>query len=339
MNKTMQPSPALHKKPDAADLRKSFLRHLQYTLVKDKYSATRADLYLALSYAVRDLLAERWLDTQQSYYINDAKRVYYISMEFLIGRTLGNSLINLGIEDEWETALTEMGFSTHDLAEEEWDAGLGNGGLGRLAACFLDSMATMALPAYGYGIRYEYGMFYQRIVDGCQVEVSDNWLRYGNPWEFGRQEHLTRSATRGAWLNTAGELGEKCYSWIDTHDIMALAYDVPMPGYGNDTVNTLRLWSAKSSRDFELASFNRGNYIRRRGIQDDQMKIFPRSSIRPTICRRERSCACGRNIFLHRPRCRTSSTAFPRSMMISAFCPKRSLSSSTTPTLPWQYRN
>ena len=256
----MQPSPALHKKPDAVDLRKSFLRHLQYTLVKDKYSATRADLYLALSYAVRDLLAERWLDTQQSYYINDAKRVYYISMEFLLGRTLGNCLINLGIEDEWETALTEMGFSTHDLAEEEWDAGLGNGGLGRLAACFLDSMATMALPAYGYGIRYEFGMFYQRIVDGCQVEVSDTWLRYGNPWEFGRQEHLYKIRFQGRVVESSGELGEKCYSWIDTQDIMALAYDVPVPGYGNDTVNTLRLWSAKSSRDFELASFNQGNY-------------------------------------------------------------------------------
>ena len=182
MNKTMQPSPALHKKPDAADLRKSFLRHLQYTLVKDKYSATRADLYLALSYAVRDLLAERWLDTQQSYYINDAKRVYYISMEFLMGRTLGNSLINLGIDGRVGDSPHRDGIQhVDDLAEEEWDAGLGNGGLGRLAACFLDSMATMALPAYGYGIRYEYGMFYQRIVDGCQVEVPDNWLRYGNP--------------------------------------------------------------------------------------------------------------------------------------------------------------
>jgi len=268
----MKPTEAVapsHPVPNVTDLLRAFLRHLQYSLAKDKYSATKADLYLALSYAVRDMLAERWLDTQQSYYINDAKRVYYISMEFLMGRTLGNSLINLGIMDEWEAALNEMGTSVDDLAEIEWDAGLGNGGLGRLAACFLDSMATMSLPAYGYGIRYEYGMFYQRIVDGGQMEMPDNWLRYGNPWEFGRQEHLHKIRYHGRVVEYAGETGEKCYSWIDTHDVMALAYDVPVPGYGNDTVNTMRLWSAKSTREFELTSFNQGNYV---GAVESKMK-------------------------------------------------------------------
>ena len=255
--------------PGAADLQRSFLRHLQYTLVKDKYSATKADLYLALSYAVRDMLAERWLDTQQSYYNNDAKRVYYISMEFLMGRTLNNSLINLGMRDAWEHALNELGIVIDDLAGMEWDAGLGNGGLGRLAACFLDSMATMALPAYGYGIRYEYGMFYQRIVDGGQFEVPDNWLRYGNPWEFGRQEHLHKIQYHGRVVDYIGENGDTCFSWVDTHDVMALAYDVPIPGYGNDTVNTMRLWSAKSTRDFELTSFNQGNYV---GAVESKMK-------------------------------------------------------------------
>jgi len=255
--------------PSVADLQRSFLRHLQYTLVKDKYSATRADLYLALSFAVRDMLAERWLDTQQSYYNNDAKRVYYISMEFLMGRTLGNSMINLGIADEWEAALKVLGISIDDLAEQEWDAGLGNGGLGRLAACFLDSMATMSLPAYGYGIRYEYGMFYQRIVDGNQVELPDNWLRYDNPWEFDRQEHLHKIQYQGRVVEYTGENGETCYSWIDTHDVMALAYDVPIPGFGNGTVNTMRLWSAKSTREFELESFNQGNYI---GAVESKMK-------------------------------------------------------------------
>lgn len=248
-------------KPLTSDLQNSFLRHLQYTLVKDKYSATKADLYLALSYAVRDMLVERWLDTQQSYYINDAKRVYYLSMEFLIGRTLGNSLINLGLMDEWDTALKEMGIDIHDLQETEWDAGLGNGGLGRLAACFLDSMATMGLPAYGYGIRYEYGMFHQKIVDGSQFELPDNWLRYGNPWEFGRQEHLHPIRYNGRVVEYRDENGEQRYSWVDTNDIMALAYDMPIPGYGNETVNTMRLWSAKSTRDFELTSFNQGNYV------------------------------------------------------------------------------
>ena len=248
-------------KPTVTDLQRSFLRHLQYTLVKDKYSATHADLYLALSYAVRDMLVDRWLDTQQSYYINDAKRVYYISMEFLVGRTLGNTLINLGIMEEWENALKEMGISVNELQESEWDAGLGNGGLGRLAACFLDSMATMSLPAYGYGIRYEYGMFYQKIVDGSQNEVPDNWLRYINPWEFGRQEHLHKIQYEGRVVEYSDENGGQCHSWLDTRDVMALAYDVPVPGYGNDTVNTMRLWSAKSTRDFELTSFNQGNYV------------------------------------------------------------------------------
>jgi len=262
-------TPPTDAKPTATELQRSFLRHLQYTLVKDKYSATRSDLYQALAYAVRDLLVERWLDTQQSYYINDSKRVYYISMEFLIGRSLGNSLINLGIMEEWENALMEMGIDVKDLQEIEWDAGLGNGGLGRLAACFLDSMATMCLPAYGYGIRYEYGMFYQKVVDGNQFEMPDNWLRYGNPWEFGRQEHLHQIKFNGRVVEYSGDDGSRCHSWIDTNDVMALAYDVPVPGYGNDTVNTMRLWSAKSTRDFELTSFNQGNYV---GAVESKMK-------------------------------------------------------------------
>lgn len=247
--------------PTSSDLQRSFLRHLQYTLVKDKYSATKADLYLALAYSVRDVLVERWLDTQQTYYNNEAKRVYYISMEFLMGRALGNSLINLGIREKWQTALKEMGIEIEDLLEQEWDAGLGNGGLGRLAACFLDSMATMNLPAYGYGIRYEFGMFYQKIVDGNQCEAPDNWLRYGNPWEFDRQEHLHKIKFHGRIDSYQDEQGELHYSWVDTNDVMALAYDVPIPGYGNNTVNTLRLWSAKATRDFELGSFNQGNYL------------------------------------------------------------------------------
>ncbi len=254
-------TPARDEQPTVAHLQRSFLRHLQYTLVKDKYTATKADLYLALAHAVRDVLVNRWLDTQQSYYINDAKRVYYLSMEFLMGRTLGNSLINLGIMEEWQTALKQMGIDVEDLQEQEWDAGLGNGGLGRLAACFLDSMATMSLPAYGYGIRYEYGMFYQKIINGAQAEFPDNWLRYGNPWEFDRPEHLHKIKYHGRVEGYQDEQGATRYSWVDTTDVMALAYDFPIPGYGNETVNTMRLWSAKSTRDFELGSFNQGNYI------------------------------------------------------------------------------
>ncbi len=255
--------------PTVKDLQRSFIYHLQHTIVRDKYSATKADMYLALAYAVRDLLATRWLDTQQSYYINDAKRVYYISMEFLMGRSLGNSLINLGVMEEWETALKELGLNIEDLQEVEWDAGLGNGGLGRLAACFLDSMASMQLPAYGYGIRYEYGMFYQKIVDGGQHEVPDNWLRYQNPWEFDRQEHLHPIRYEGRVVEFTDRDGSTRSTWIDYYEVMALAYDFPIPGYKNNTVNTMRLWSAKSSRDFDLNFFNQGNYI---GSVESKMK-------------------------------------------------------------------
>src|SRR5512140_3278821 len=163
---------------------KSFLEHLEYTLGKDKYSATKYDGYNALAYAVRDHLVERWLDTQQAYYNSDNKRVYYISMEFLMGRFLGDSLINLGLLDDFVEALSSLGYDFQEICDQEHDAGLGNGGLGRLAACFLDSMATMAIPAYGYGIRYEYGIFRQKIVDGNQMDIPDNWLRYRNPWEL-----------------------------------------------------------------------------------------------------------------------------------------------------------
>ncbi|MDK9717250.1 MAG: glycogen/starch/alpha-glucan phosphorylase [Trichlorobacter sp.] len=255
--------------PTVKDLQKSFIYHLQHTLVKDKYSATKADMYLALAYAVRDLLATRWIDTQQSYYIKDAKRVYYMSMEFLMGRTLGNALINLGVMEQWDEALTELGLKIEDLQEVEWDAGLGNGGLGRLAACFLDSMATMQLPAYGYGIRYEYGMFYQKIQDGGQHEVPDNWLRYQNPWEFDRQEHLHPIRFEGRVVEFTDRDGSKRCSWVDYYEVMALAYDFPVPGYKNNTVNTMRLWSAKASRDFDLNFFNQGNYI---GSVESKMK-------------------------------------------------------------------
>jgi glycogen phosphorylase len=255
--------------PTIADLQRSFLYHLHHTLVKDKFSATKADLYLALAYAVRDLLAERWLDTQQAYYKNDAKRVYYISMEFLMGRTLGNALINLGLHEQWDEALKALGLSIEELQEVEWDAGLGNGGLGRLAACFLDSLASMQLPAYGYGIRYEYGMFYQRIVDGGQHEIPDNWLRYQNPWEFDRQEHLHPIRFEGQVVEYTDRDGTRKHRWVDYFEVMALAYDFPVPGYKNETVNTMRLWSAKSSRDFDLNFFNQGNYI---GSVESKMK-------------------------------------------------------------------
>ena len=240
---------------------KSFLEHLEYTLGKDKYSASIYDIFNALAYAVRDRLIERWLDTQQAYYNSDNKRVYYISMEFMPGRTLENSLINLGLLDDFREAVSSLGYDFDDLCDEEQDAGLGNGGLGRLAACFLDSMATMSIPAYGYGIRYEYGIFRQRIVDGGQVEIPDNWLRYRNPWELDRQEHLHPVKYYGRVVKVTID-GKERHEWVDTEDVMAMAHDTPVPGYLTKTVNTLRLWSAKSSREFDLKYFNEGDYIR-----------------------------------------------------------------------------
>lgn len=244
----------------AESLKQSFIDHIEYSLAKDEYSATQRDRYRALALTVRDRLIERWIETQQTYYNKDAKRVYYLSLEFLIGRTLGNAIVNLQIEKPLAKAMHELGYSLEELAEEEWDAGLGNGGLGRLAACFLDSMATLELPAYGYGIRYEFGIFFQAIRDGYQVETPDNWLRYGNIWEFPRPEYLYPVRFYGKVNQYFNDQGHFTSEWVDTQEVMAMAYDTPIPGYGNNTVNNMRLWAAKATREFDFSYFNHGNY-------------------------------------------------------------------------------
>jgi starch phosphorylase len=243
-------------------LRESFAQHLSNSLGQDQYTVTRLGQYSSLGFTVRDRLIQRWLRTQQHYYNVDAKRIYYLSLEFLLGRMLGNHLINLQLFDESAEALRELGIRLEDLREVEWDAGLGNGGLGRLAACFLDSMATMQLPAYGYGIRYEYGIFFQQIREGIQVETPDNWLRYGNVWEIPRPERLYPVKFYGRVAQFVDEHQLTRSEWIETEDVMAMAYDTPVPGYANSTANTLRLWAAKSTRDFDLDYFNHGDYVR-----------------------------------------------------------------------------
>lgn len=246
---------------DAESIRKGLLRHLEFTLAE---LPTQVDSewepYVSLALTIRDRLIERWGRTQDAYYANDAKRVYYMSLEFLMGRALANSLINLGIDDETAKAVRELGYDIEDLAEAEWDAGLGNGGLGRLAACFLDSLATLELPAYGYGIRYEYGLFHQRIVNGHQVEVPDTWLRYGNPWEIPRPNDFQRVKFYGRVNQYTNDQGRLTTEWVGTEDVLALPYDTPIPGYKNGTTNTLRLWSAKATDEFDLSYFNRGDY-------------------------------------------------------------------------------
>jgi starch phosphorylase len=247
---------------DEAAIEQSFSSHVEYTLGKDQYSVTLQDFFRALSLTVRDRLYDRWNKTQQGYYQREEKRVYYLSMEFLVGRLLDSALLALGIRDATKNALGPYELDLEALIDQEWDAALGNGGLGRLAACFLDSMATLGLPAMGFGLRYEYGIFRQLIQNGEQVERPDNWLRYGCPWEIPRPEYIYPVRFFGRVELRREPSGREVFHWVDTQEVIAMAYDVPVPGFGNDTVNTLRLWSGKASREFDFANFNRGDYIK-----------------------------------------------------------------------------
>ncbi|MFN4217374.1 MAG: glycogen/starch/alpha-glucan phosphorylase, partial [Brevinematales bacterium] len=242
-------------------IKEGFLRHRHYSLAKDEYTATDYDNFLSLAYTVRDMLFDRWIKTQQTYYNKDVKRVYYLSLEFLMGRTLGNALVNLGIEKEAEVAMKELGLDITEIREEEKDAGLGNGGLGRLAACFLDSMATLGMAGYGYGIRYDYGIFNQKFVNGYQVEEPDDWLKLGYPWEIERCEFQLRVRFYGHVRVVKDENGNDKYLWENTQDVLAIPFDVPVPGYKNNVVNTLRLWTSRATNEFDFHDFNAGNYI------------------------------------------------------------------------------
>jgi glycogen phosphorylase len=239
----------------------SFAHRMMYSVARDQFNATDENAYQALAFATRDRLMERWFATQDTFYRQDVKRVYYLSLEFLLGRLLVSGMVSLGKTREYNEAMQRIGLDLEDLAERESDAGLGNGGLGRLAACFLDSATTLGIPFYGYGIRYEYGIFRQRIVDGNQVEAPDNWLRYGNPWEVARPDVLFPVKFYGRAEHYTDDAGAGRERWVDTQDVYAMAYDIAVPGYGNNVVNSLRLWSAKASRDFDLAKFNTGAYV------------------------------------------------------------------------------
>ena len=265
MNKQQKQKPVSKNEalsPCMNSVTQSLANHLIFSVGKDPITATDRDWFFALANVVRQRLIERWMATMRRYYQTDTKRVYYLSMEFLIGRSLINSVLNIGFDEEVRKACVEAGIELDKVKEMEFDAALGNGGLGRLAACFLDSMATIGLPGYGMGIRYEYGMFNQKIENGWQVEHPDNWLRYGNPWEFPRPEVLYPVKFHGRVVQYNDENGRLHCHWIDSDDVMAMAYDTPIPGYGLNTVNNMRLWSAKASRDFDLRYFNEGNYIK-----------------------------------------------------------------------------
>ncbi len=245
-----------HPDQDVAAFKRAVANKLIYAVGKDPSAAQEGDWLQAAALAVRDQLVERWMATTRAQYQQDVKRVYYLSMEFLIGRTFGNALLALDLTETVRTALNDFGIDADKLSETEPDAALGNGGLGRLAACFLDSMATLNVPGFGYGIRYEYGMFRQTVVAGRQVEVPDYWLTQGNPWEFRRPEVTYRVCFGGRVEQQGGTS-----VWLDTHDVLAMAYDTIIPGYGTQATNTLRLWSARATEEIDLHAFNRGNYF------------------------------------------------------------------------------
>ncbi|MEI7786484.1 MAG: glycogen/starch/alpha-glucan phosphorylase, partial [Betaproteobacteria bacterium] len=227
---------------DVAGLKRAIANKLLFTVGKDPEAAQPVDWLHAAAYAVRDQLVQRWVSTTRAKSAQDVKHVYYLSMEFLMGRTFSNALIALELHATVRQALAELGVDMDAVAELEPDAALGNGGLGRLAACFLDSMATLGIPGYGYGIRYDYGMFRQTIVDGRQVEVPDYWLNATHPWEFARPEVNYRIQFGGHVVRH----GDR-HEWVDSHDVRAMAYDTIIPGYGTQATNTLRLWSAKAT--------------------------------------------------------------------------------------------
>ncbi|XP_055303001.1 glycogen phosphorylase-like isoform X1 [Sitodiplosis mosellana] len=238
------------------EIKAGFNRHLHYTLIKDRNIATTHDFYMALAATVKDHIVSRWIRTQQLSYQRDPKRVYYLSMEYNMGRFLQNNMINIGIEDACDEAMYQLGLDIEELEAVEGELHFSNGSMGRLSACFLDSMASLGIPSYGYGIRYNAGAFTQRIIDGEQHEDVDDWLRLGNPWERARPEYLFPVHFYGRLANTP--IGRE---WVDTQVVYAVPHDFPIPGYMNNVVNTLRLWSAKSTEGFKLKLFNNGDYI------------------------------------------------------------------------------
>jgi len=253
---------------DVRSIQSSFVHHVEYTLAMTRSSMNQFGAFQALAFSVRDRLIERWKDTQIYFHQRNVKRVNYLSLEFLLGRSLQNAIVNLGLQDNYHQALRSLGLKLEDLYDEEADAGLGNGGLGRLAACFLDSLATMDYPAWGYGLRYTYGMFYQKIKDGDQHELPDYWLSFGSPWEVERLDIKYPVQFGGELKETVDSYGNRKCSWVGGETVLAVAYDYPIPGYNTYNTLNIRLWSSKPSKEFDLDHFNKGDYFK--AIEDKQ---------------------------------------------------------------------
>lgn len=247
-----------------ADFDKETFKKVVAEKVKTLYrkpieEATPQMIFQAVSYAVEDDIIDRWMATHKVYHDQNVKKVYYLSMEFLMGRALGNNLLNIGYYDEVKEALKEMGFDINFIEDQERDPALGNGGLGRLAACFLDSLSTLGYPAYGCGIRYKYGMFKQAIKDGYQVELPDEWLKNGYPFEVKRAEYA-KEIKFGGYVRVENQNGKNVFIQEGYQSVRAVPYDMPIVGYGNNVVNTLRIWDAEAIQEFNLNSFDKGEY-------------------------------------------------------------------------------
>jgi starch phosphorylase len=258
------------------EIREAFLNNLFYVQGKNCRTATRNDRYIALAYTVRDRMLERWMRSIDLYFSSDVRVVSYLSAEYLPGPHLGNNMLNLGICDVVEAAMASLDIDVHDLLEKEGEPGLGNGGLGRLAACFLDSLATQEIPAIGYGIRYEFGIFEQQIEDGWQIERADHWLQLGNPWEMPRPETTFKVKLGGHTEQFSDDAGRRRVRWIPERVVKGMAHDTPIPGFHTDTVSLLRLWKAEAPRRFHFRVFNKGDYY---GAVEDNIAAAKLTSI------------------------------------------------------------
>jgi starch phosphorylase len=253
------PGPNIRTGGSVEALKQAFVDNLFYVQGRFMPIATSNDFYMALAYTVRDRLLDRWIETSLRYFEKRVRTVCYLSAEYLPGPHLGLNLVNLGLYDEAQQAMSELGLDLEKLLEQEEEPGLGNGGLGRLAACFMDSLATLSVPAIGYGIRYEFGIFDQEIHDGWQVETTDRWLRLGNPWELPRPEIAFNVGLGGRTESGVDERGRRHVRWIPERLVKGVAYDTPILGYRAATANFLRLWKAESSESFDFQAFNAGD--------------------------------------------------------------------------------
>jgi len=267
--KARKPAPKPAKKPTAkpaansqvAAFRDAILRHLKSTFARDRVTATRNDWWMATCMAARDQMLERYIDTQAQHASKNVRRVYYLSLEYLMGRVLTNNLVNLQLREAATAALADLGQDLEALADEEADMGLGNGGLGRLAACFLDSLATMDIPAVGYGIHYEFGLFRQTFAQGRQVEVADNWLANNNPWLLRRPNYRVSVPLYGRVKHSTDDRGNHCAELVETRNLLGMPWDIPIAGFAGSSVNFLRLWESKAASEFDFRAFDRGGYV------------------------------------------------------------------------------